>query len=433
MRNRYLVIGDGVSLAHVGRALIAAGRLRDSGAEVAFATTPEFFKLAKDEGFEPYEIFCMPREKSLRAIRRGTNELDVPMVQQYIQSDLQAIARCKPDHVVGDMRLSLNISAPLAGVPYTNIVNAYMTHHFAGADLPPRTFPGLAQLGRRASRPIYPLIKRTMLRYYASAFRRLRNRYGLPPIRDIFDVISSPHGNWIADDPIFMPCANLPEHFAYIGPLIWEPPVEPPEWIDRLDPERPTVYVTMGSTGNKEHFLRILAELNRAGYQVMTTTGGQLDQIPDGVYAVKYARGSTLLKRSDAMVCHGGSATIYQALYAGVPPIAIPTFHDQERNADQLERLGIGAHLHPRRWNNEDLLLALDQVTASSFRNRLTDHTNRIRQWVNAPLPGVGADEPMPPGGMVGACDAETPAHAPPRRRVGVNKKAGPKARLANS
>ncbi|MFX7895023.1 glycosyl transferase family 1, partial [Acinetobacter baumannii] len=38
----------------------------------------------------------------------------------------------KPDLVIGDFRLSLSVSARLAGVPYMAISNAYWTPHYQG-------------------------------------------------------------------------------------------------------------------------------------------------------------------------------------------------------------------------------------------------------------------------------------------------------------
>ena len=39
--------------------------------------------------------------------------------------DLELIRRIEPDVVVGDFRLSLAVSAPMAGVPYIALANAY--------------------------------------------------------------------------------------------------------------------------------------------------------------------------------------------------------------------------------------------------------------------------------------------------------------------
>ena len=145
-------------------------------------------------------------------------------------------------------------------------------------------------------------------------------------------------------------------------------------------PSRPCVYVTMGSTGEGGLFRRALAALAEAGYQVLTTTGGQVEDLPPGVFAAKYAPGSALARRSVATVCHGGSLTIYQSLAEAVPVVATPTFHDQETNAERLEATGLGAALHPRRWTAQELVAAVERVRAAEFRGPCAIARSRIRE-----------------------------------------------------
>lgn len=52
-------------------------------------------------------------------------------------------------------------------------------------------------------------------------------------------------------------------------------------------------------------------------------TMGRHGEAPEGIHAVSLARGSSLLRHSHVVVCHGGSGTIYQVIAAGVPVIGI--------------------------------------------------------------------------------------------------------------
>ncbi|MGH7140614.1 MAG: nucleotide disphospho-sugar-binding domain-containing protein [Pirellulales bacterium] len=377
---RVLVIGDSISLAHVGRAMVAARLLESAGCKVTFATGPTHQALARQEGFEPCEIDCVPPERAIAAIRRGSHIFDLETIDRYVAADLALIEDVAPDWIVADFRLSLNISCELARMPYWNILNGYMTHYYSAPQEPPQTFPLTRLLGLRLTRRFFPALKRQALRYYAYHFNRSRTRRGLKLAGDILQVMESPHGNLIADLPEFIPCANLPQHFRYIGPLIWEPNVPEPEWLDRLDAERPCVYATMGSTGEGGMFRRALDALAEAGYQVLTTTAGQVEDLPRGVFAAKYAPGSALARRSVATVCHGGSLTIYQSLAEGVPVVAIPTFHDQETNAERLTASGLGAALHPRRWTAEDLVAAVGRAQQDQSRDRCLHAEAQIRE-----------------------------------------------------
>ena len=380
-RGHALVIGDSISLAHVGRAMVAARLLQSAGCKVTFATGPAHQALARQEGFDPREIDCVPPERAIAAIRRGSHIFDLETVERYVAADLALIEDVAPDWIVADFRLSLNISCELARVPYCNILNGYMTHYYSAPQEPPQTFPLTRLLGKRLTRRFFPTLKRQVLRYYAYNFNRSRKRHGLKPGGDILHIMESPHANLIADLPELIPCANLPPHFRYIGPLIWEPSVPEPEWLDQIDPSRPCVYVTMGSTGEGGMFRRALVALVDSGYQVLTTTAGQIDNLPPGVFACKYAPGSALARRSVAIICHGGSLTIYQSLAEGVPVIAIPTFHDQETNAERLEATGLGAALPPRRWTAEELVAAVERVRGDDFHRRCTNARTQIREF----------------------------------------------------
>ena len=379
---RLLVIGDSISLAHVGRAMVAARLLQSAGCQVTFATGPAHQTLARQEGFEPRQIHCEPPEKAIAAIRRGSHIFDLETVERYVAADLELLEAVAPELVVADFRLSLNISCELARMPYWNILNGYMTHYYSTPQSPPRTFPLTRLLGQRLSRRFFPALKRQVLKYYAYNFNRARKRRGLKHGGDMFRIMESPHANLIADLPEFIPCENLPSHFRYIGPLIWEPNIPEPEWLDRLDPQRPCVYVTMGSTGEGGAFRRVLAALAEADYQVLTTTGGQIEDLPAGVFAAKFAPGSSLARRSVATVCHGGSLTIYQSLREGTPVIAIPTFHDQEINAERLEATELGAALCPRRWLPAQLIASVQRIGQSETRSRCAEVRARLEQML---------------------------------------------------
>ncbi len=382
-RRRVLVIGDSMSLAHVARAIVVARRLIREGHEVAFATGPAHLGLARQEGFDPLTVDCVPPEQALAAIRKGSHIFDLKTVDRYVRSDLDIIDRVQPDLIIGDMRLSLNISCELTGAEYWSIVSGYMTRYYSAPETPPETFPAVRLLGQQISRRIYPFLKGAATRWFARNFNRARRRHRLQPVRDILDVISSPHRTLIADLPEYAPCTGLPRHFEYIGPLLWEPKCAEPEWIGDLDPDKPTVYVTLGSTGHEGEYTRMLVTLRDAGYQVLTTHGGRSGDCPAGVYAARYAPGSAMLRRSQAVVCHGGSLTIYQAVSHGVPVVGLPTFHDQETNMDRVTELGWGVEA-PQRWRPADLLSAVSHVQQPEFSARLALAAKSLRRYVDS-------------------------------------------------
>ncbi len=417
MPYRILVMGDSMSLAHVARAMVMARRLAREGAEIVFATGAAHAELARREGFDPCEMHCVPPARAYEAIRKGSHIFDMPTLVRYVKSDLALFQRVRPDLIVGDMRLSLNISAELAGLEYWNVLSGYMTNHYAAPRRAPRTLPLTRLLGRHVSAIVFPSLMRVILRQFSASFRRLRRAWGLAPVRDIFDVMASPYRNLIADLPGYAPCADLPDHFDYVGPLLWEPNAPDPAWLDQVAPDRPTVYVTMGSTGDPNALRRILTSLRDNGWQVLTTTGTH-GAAPDGVFATDLARGSTLLQRSHVTVCHGGSGTVYQSVAHGVPVVGLPTFHDQETNMERVEALGWGEGLDPNRWRPADLHAALARVRSAECRTAVARGQEAIAasvarfeqtSWLSPRRAGVypvaaESEAPMRCGGIPQMC-----------------------------
>jgi UDP:flavonoid glycosyltransferase YjiC (YdhE family) len=140
------------------------------------------------------------------------------------------------------------------------------------------------------------------------------------------------------------------------------------------------VYVTLGSTGDETKLIKVLVALREAGYQVLATTGGRVRGVPREIFSCDYAPGSTLLRRSQAVICHGGSLTVYQAINEGVPVVGLPTFHDQETNMDRVKALGWGVEVGPVRWNAGQLVEAVRTVTRERIQSQVRAGQKRLKR-----------------------------------------------------
>jgi UDP:flavonoid glycosyltransferase YjiC (YdhE family) len=54
-----------------------------------------------------------------------------------------------------------------------------------------------------------------------------------------------------------------------------------------------------------------------------------------------------MMESCDLVICQAGNGTIYQALGAGVPIIAMPSHGEQWQNAALIEEQGVGITLNP--------------------------------------------------------------------------------------
>ncbi len=355
---------EGDILAHMGRPIEIASALKALDYEVVLAGAGRYMRLATERGFPVVPATCLEKEKALACARSGRgNFLDDQHLRQRVKEDRRIFKEVKPDLVLGDFRMSLTISCELDSIPLAMILNGTWTKSYAVRMKAPEHFLPTRILGPRIVNLFAPILKRTVLWWDAAPFRRYRRELGLPARTNLLDHWRGDL-NLIADTPEFAPTTDLPHNYHYIGPIIWEPKIQAPAWLDDLDPGRPIVYFTMGSTGHAR-FFELAVELFGGGpYQGIMTTAGlaRFDTLPSNFHAVDYAPGSLLMEKSDLVVCQGGNGTIYQAMAAGCPIIGIPTMHDQEFNLDRVEALGVGRKLSDLRFRKEDLVSAVREI-----------------------------------------------------------------------
>jgi MGT family glycosyltransferase len=376
---------DGGFLAHVTR-VFEVGRAvhRLYGHRVVFCGTGPYMHIPRDAGFEIVPVYTVDRDITMKlAERAGLCSLSWwrSECDKSVRSDLEVIDKVKPDLVVGDMHWSLCTSARVAQIPYAAITNAAWTRWYTEGVEPPSGHITTRILGDRVSRAIFPRLKDLITKFYALGYTELRKRYHLPPVHSIYDLIEGDM-TILADIQEFMPVVRgTPRSFRYVGPILWYADMKPPAWLKDLDPNRPTLYFTMGSTGDAQFFHEAIRVFGNTEYQILITTGGlaELPQVPKNVYVEKYSPGMDLMRASDVVVSHGGNGTVYQALSCGVPIIGFPSIFDQEMNMQRVCALGAGVRMWRSNYDAVALKKTVEQVLGDSgFAERCGKIAKRI-------------------------------------------------------
>lgn len=332
--NQILVLPFSTAMAHVVRLLEVSKALRDLGHEVIFGGGGPSLALARQAGFEVRPLPEIDVAWALARIWQGPQAIySAELVAGFVQAELDLIAELRPALVVVDSRLSGGISATVAGLPWVSLLNAYATP-YAVNGLLAYTFPGPPPL-------LGPGAEGT--------FNQVRARYGLPAVTKVLELLEG-NLNLMCDVPEYAAVRDAPAHYVYVGPIIWDGLPDPPSWLDNLDPDRPTIYFTMGSTGPVEAFRAALDAFGDTEYQVLITTGGvtrpeELGPVPANCYVAGYGPGDALMRWADVVICHAGNGTSYQALRAGLPIITWPFVQDQRWNARRQVELGVGLTL----------------------------------------------------------------------------------------
>jgi MGT family glycosyltransferase len=382
---------DGNWLSHTSRPFEIAKRLRAMGYEVLFASEGEYMKLPREAGFAVLPIKTIDPDRVLTVSRSGrVNWYDYRLIEDCVAAELALFERVQPDLVLTDFRLPLSTSCEMAGIPLAVTLNAAWTNYYTVRVNAPEHLAVTRLLGKWVTNRIVPWVKKFIVTLDVQPFNRFRRKHGLRPLKNIWEVWRGDL-NLLVDIPEFGPTKNLPPNFHYIGPIVWEPEVPAPTWLDRLDPARPTLYFSMGSTGFARFFKQAVEIFGGTAYQCLMTTAGLVDlpHLPDNFYVVEYAPGSQLMAHSDLVVCHGGNGTIYQAMQAGVPLIGIPTMHDQEFNLDRVVDLGIGIHQSELQFRAEHLVEAVEEILTQTHYRENARVYQEILATYNGPDTGA--------------------------------------------
>jgi MGT family glycosyltransferase len=361
------------------------------GHEVTFAGEGQYMMLPREAGFQVLPLRTNDPNTTLACSRSGrANWWSYHRLKEGVQADLELLRKVQPDLVLCDFRLSLSPACELLGIPLAVVLNASWSNYYAARQRSPEHFIGTRILGRRFANYAHPWFKAVILRVDAFPFDRVYQGVGLESRGNVFDYWRGDL-NLLVDIPEYGPTSNLPENFHYIGPIWWEPDIPIPPQIDSLDPARPTIYLTMGTSGYAQFFHRCVELLGNTQYQCVMTTAGLADlhEVPGNFVVVDYAPGSAILRRSDAVVSHGGNGTIYQAMSQGVPIIGIPTMHDQEYNLQRVVDLGIGIELSEIRFKPAHLLAAIEKITTERCYRETARRYQRILQGYNGPQQGA--------------------------------------------
>ncbi len=380
-RKRVLLVGEGVTLAHVTRPYLLAKSLDPERYEAILAIPNAYLGLLKPDGLHTEPLTTIPPERFLRALASGSPLYDYPTLSHYLADDLALIERLRPDLIVGDFRLSLAVSGPLARIPYAALTNAHWSPHATMRHLPIPEHVSTRLLGVGMSQFFFNLFSPLILAAHARSLNRLRRKHGLPALGGLREAYT--HGDYTLymDTPGLIPTRSLPERHRYLGPAIWSPEMPLPEWWEELERDRPLVYLTMGSSGQVSALAAILDGLRPLAVNILVATAGR--QIPDLVqgdgrcWAADYLPGSAVAARADLVICNGGSATVYQALAAGRPVLGIPSNLDQHLTMAHVVRAKAGLSLRAECVKASDVATA---IRALLTKNQYRENAARIAE-----------------------------------------------------
>lgn len=395
---RILFFAEAVTLAHVARPIALASALDPARYECAIACDPRYARFLSPGNWRNIEIHSISSQQFLQALATGRPHHDYEVLSGYMREDLAVIRDYQPDLVVGDFRLSLAVSARVAGVPYAAISNAYWSPYFAGLRLPVPVLPLTRWLPIPLAQTLFTAAKPLAMRRHCAGINRLRRENGLHPVGgNLQRAYTDADYNLYPDVPQLFPMHDLPSSHSFIGPVLWSPHDAVPSWWDELRPDPPLIYLTLGSSGQASLLQLALDALADLPVQIIASTaGGPMPaRIPRNARVTDYLPGTEAASRSALMVCNAGSLSCQQALAAGVPILGIAINIDQFLNMAAIADAGAGLLLRADRISSNRIHLAARQILSNESFAR---GAKQLREALNRSGPAGARFEAMIPG-----------------------------------
>jgi hypothetical protein len=372
------------NLAESGRAVLVAKRLiEQDGRVVFFSHGGRYEYLAKNAGFRLVRcnpIYTDDLVRRIVQINRGERKgiaYTESFIRESVESEKQAFIKSGVKIVVSFVNFTCALSTRVVGIPFVNISPAPGQFHLQIPD----------QFETWWSRYIpqfvkVPITNRWFRRSkkFLDPFNVVAQEYDLPKFHSTIEVVDGDvtlGTNYLEFINIF-PNQQLYPTKDYVGIISMEELFQEHEKTTKsedivsieahLSKEQRSVLLAMGSSGDKEFFIRLVKILNKTNYQIVVITGNIVDKtelsfvgpnvlIKNFVSSIQWLHGQV-----DLSIIHGGQGTVYAAAYAGKPIIGFPMQFEQHLNLEKLVGHGVGILLSRHHFKDQDLLSAIHHI-----------------------------------------------------------------------
>jgi MGT family glycosyltransferase len=337
--------------------------LRTLGSEVSAMRDREFDADAIDQAIESIRHDDYLARTPLQKLRRSVRVFNERALLD--REDLaRAIESVQPDALLVDINAwgALTTVEAWGGpwatwCPYPLPLPSHEAPPFG-----PGFAPARGPLGRLRDALLRPLVFGSLERIVIPPTNELRARAGIPLVKDSHEMFSAPPLIlYMTAVPFEYPRSDWPSNVRRVGPCGWDPPAEPPEWLDDLD--APLILVTTSSEFQDDGRLAQYALAAFAGEDVqVVVTLPSLDPAgfdpPPNARVVSFVPHGPLLDRAAVVITHGGMGATQKALARGVPVCAVPFGRDQLEVARRVVVADAGTRVPAKRLRPDRLRIA---------------------------------------------------------------------------
>lgn len=342
---------ESVTLAHVARCRLLADSLVDKGVTIVFYCDDHFDRFFPKANYPIKRLASTPPETFIEWNLKSQPIWSARRIDEYLKQDKHILDKENPDLVIGDMRHTLQISAKKQNIPYLNVINGYWCSGREVA-LPIPDVPIRRVLGTYSSQALFDLLKPVLMIPHTRPFARCRQQFSLPAVRQR----SLPHIFCESDYTVYLDLPSLVDmdlsspNKRAIGPVLWSPQIDTPDWWERIPRHNPIVYINLGSSGDASFLPALVETLANNPYTLIVGTASDEITLPthyDNVFSARFIPGDKACEIADISITNGGSPTTMQALANGIFSIGVCFNIDQLVNMQTLKSKGVGEYFYP--------------------------------------------------------------------------------------
>lgn len=185
-------------------------------------------------------------------------------------------------------------------------------------------------------------------RRFAAALRDWLDAHGVTDDGEAF--VGRPSACVVLVPRVLQPHADRvdPDRYVFAGPC--PDPSRLTGWAPPPGDDRPLVYVGLGTAyTDRPDLYRLCLQVLGEDHRVVLASGkvdpADLGPLPRGAVVARVQPQLDVLAHADLFITHAGMGGAGEALWSGVPTVAVPQAVDQFLNAETLERIGAGVRL----------------------------------------------------------------------------------------
>jgi len=225
--------------------------------------------------------------------------------------------------------------------------------------------PAKGPLGRARDAILRRMITSSFTRATLPQVNAARRAAGVPRFRSAVELLTRPALLlYMTAEPFEYPRSDWPACVKMVGPGAWDPPSDPPAWLEEI--RQPLVLVSTSSEFQDDgRLVRVTLDAlaDEDVFVVATLPSAAIpDLVPANARVERFLAHGPILQRAACAVTHGGAGVTQKALAAGVPVCVVPFGRDQMEIARRVEVAGAGTRLPANRLRAGRLRVAISEA-----------------------------------------------------------------------